>query len=125
MGTSGFRSLRPSLLCVIEWFDMFGFWLLVTRDYHMTLAVATLAAALLIASSASAVYIDGCFLRPGSQGFGCGGGNLLFLLATATVLTGYGGVLIQVVYDVLRGRIRRGSASGLSFSTTVSSPRCI
>jgi hypothetical protein len=64
VGASGF-SVSPTLSthCVIAWFGVFGSWLLITRDYHLTLAVATLAIALLVAPSASAVYIGGYFLR--------------------------------------------------------------
>ena len=91
-----------------RWFDVFGFWLLVTRDYHLTLAVATLATALLVAPYASAVvYIEGCFCGPGSQGFGCGGGNLLYLLATVNVLTEY-----VDVADPGRLRCAVGAGSG-------------
>ena len=88
----------------IVWLGVFLLWLLATRQFHPTWAIAISATAVLVSASALAVYLNSLYLLP----LLARGGILWWqyaasLLATVIVLDLLAVVSIQAIYDRLWG----------------------
>jgi hypothetical protein len=88
---------------VLLWAAIFGFWLFISRAYHPTLLIAILATAVLVAVSATAVYLNHLVLLPEyakHRSFA----RYIIQLVVAVTLPGLLAVLmIQAIYDYLWG----------------------
>ena len=57
-------SLRRVIPHVFVWLCVFALWLVATRQFHPTWAIAVCATAILVSASALAVYLNALVLRP-------------------------------------------------------------
>ena len=96
-------SLKRIALHLAVWLGVFAFWLLVTRQYHPTPALAVLATAVLVSASALAVYVNSLLLLPRFARRRLRWQYAAALLATLAVLDLLAVPLIQFLYDWLWG----------------------
>ena len=96
-------SLKRMALHLAVWLGVFAFWLLVTRQYHPTPALAVLATAVLVSASALAVYVNNLLLLPRFARRHLWWQYAAALLATVAILDLLAVPLIQFLYDWLWG----------------------
>ena len=89
------------------WAGIFVFWLLLTRQHHPTLIVASSATAVLVSAFALAVYVNTFYLLPEFAKRRRWLQYLLSLLALVMVLDLIAVMLIQFIYDWLWGTDER------------------
>jgi hypothetical protein len=92
---------RRVILHVAIWLGVFIFFLLATRQYHPTLAIAVSATMVLVTVSALAVYLNSLFLLPGFARRRSRGQYTVLLLTTVIVLDLIAVLTIQAIYDLL------------------------
>lgn len=85
------------------WSAVLVAWLLVTRPYHPTPLIWVLATAILVAASASAVYVHRHYVLNGFGRHRSRGRYTASLVVLVAVLDLAAVLLIQLVYDVLWG----------------------
>jgi hypothetical protein len=90
-------------LHVAVWSGVFVFWLFVTRQHHPTLTIAASATAVLVSSFALAVYANSFFLWTRFARQRLWLRYVISLLAIIAVLDIVAVLLIQFIYDRLRG----------------------
>lgn len=91
-----FRGLALSLAA---WSIVWVFWLMTTRDFHPTLALALVATTSLITAYASAAYINHLVLIPLLLSKGLHWQYAVWLAATMAVLTAIALAVIRVTYN--------------------------
>ena len=85
------------------WSAVFVAWLLVTRPYHPTPLIWVLATAILVAASASAVYVHRHYVLNGFRRHRSWARYAASLVVLVALLDLAAVLLIQLVYDVLWG----------------------
>ena len=94
-------TLRRVFLHVSVWLCVFALWLFATRRFHPTWTIAVCATAILVSTSALAVYLDALLLRPRFARRRLWVQYASSLLATIVALDLAAVLLIGVVYDWL------------------------
>jgi hypothetical protein len=90
-------------LNIILWTVIFAFWLFVSRAYHPTLLIAVSATGVLVAVSATAVYLNHLVLLPRyakHHSLARYFAQLIIAIALPAILAV---LMIQVIYDYLWG----------------------
>jgi len=91
------------VLNVLLWAAIFGFWLFISRAYHPTLLIAILATAVLVAVSATAVYLNHLVLLPKYAEHRSFARYIIQLVAAVTLPGLLAVLIIQAIYDYLWG----------------------
>jgi hypothetical protein len=90
-------------LHLAAWLAILGVWVFVSRNHHPTLLINILATSVLVAASATAVYVNMSVLRPQFLRRRTGWRYILELIFMVSVLDVIAVITIQVIYDGLWG----------------------
>ncbi len=94
---------RSAVGATVAWLAVWGFWLITTRSFHPTLALALIVTTSLIVAYAAAATLNQVWLIPQLLGHGRTVRYGLALLATMAVLNGLALAAIRVSYFRLKG----------------------